>query len=364
MISIKLYHNMLKIGDLIMAEYPHQTQSPFFKSFTPRMGNVGRMWLDTQRREQQARQAQQQAQQPVPWFGAGNTKPTRGMLGQSLSPQPWQAPPQPPQQVQEEVKEENLPDLSTPEAAAEHIQQINQGLPDGVKYEAMDEETQAALQKIQGMQNTVQATPSAPAPTQVQPQTPEVAANHIRQVNRGLPDGVRYEPIDEETKAALEKIQNMQNTQAATTEESTPTPKAIFPTEDIVPQNTPVANLDLLKRLVQDEQNAFQYYQYLSEIAPSEDLQKKLQEISNSCNNRRNTYQQMLQNDFDAKEIQINDTIQFAQGMAIALREETKILDNMAKLIEQSGNDSNLQNMLNKRLIQQTWLQWALLQTK
>ena len=333
-----------------MAEYPHQTQSPFFKSFTPRMGNVGRMWLDTQRREQQARQAQQ-ARQTVPWFGAGNTKPTRGMLGQPLTPQPWHPPPQ----AQEEIVEEDLPDLSTPEAAAEHIQQINQGLPDGVKYEAMDEETQAALRKIQGMQNTAQTPP--PVPTQ--PQTPEVAATHIQQVNRGLPDGVRYEPIDEETKAALEKIQGMQNTPPAMPEENLPALQEVA-----APQSRPNTNADLLKRLVQDEQNAYQYYQYLSEIAPSEDLQKKLQEISQSCNNRRNTYRQMLQNDFDVKEIQVNNSIQFAQGMEIAVREETKILDNMAKLIEQSESDSNLQNMLNKRLIQQNWLQWALLQTK
>jgi len=342
-----------------MPEYPHQTQSPFFKSFTPRMGNVGRMWLDTQRREQQARQAQQQAQQTVPWFGAGNTKPTKGMLGQPLTPQPWQPPPQ----VQEEIVEEDLPDLSTPEAAAEHIQQINQGLPDGVRYEAMDEETQAALQKIQGGQTIEQATPQTPVPSppvQVQQQTPEIAANHIQQVNRGLPDGVRYEPIDDETKAALQKIQNMQNTA-----ETPPAQEAVQPvSEPVTRENTLHQSADLLKRLLQDEQNALQYYQYLSEIAPSEDLQKKLQEISQSCNGRSNTYRQMLQDDFNAREIEINDSIQFAQGMAIALREETKILDNMAKLIEQSGNDSNLQNMLNKRLIQQTWLQWVLLQAK
>ena len=340
-----------------MAEYPHQTQSPFFKTFAPRMGNVGRMWLNVQnqQREQQARQSQQ-AQQTVPWFGAGNTRPTKGMLGQPLTPQPWQPEPF----VQEAIVQEDLPDLSSPEAAAEHIQQINLDLPDGVRYEAMNEETQVALQKIQGAQAVTQPPPPAPAPTppvQAPPQTPEVAANHIQQVNRGLPDGVRYEPIDEETKAALQKIQAIQN---QNTEETSSEQVEIIPTPDPSPQE----NTSLLKRLIQDEQNAYQFYQYLSEIAPLEDLQKKLQEISRVCHNRRNTYTQMLQDDFNAEEIQINNTIQFAQGIAIALREETKILDNMAKLIEQSGNDSNLQNLLNKRLILQNWLQWALLQTK
>jgi len=414
----------LKIGDLIMADYPHQTQSPFFKTFTPRMGNVGRIWLNTQnqQREQQARQARQ-AQQTVPWFGAGNTKPTRGMLGQPLTPQPWQPEPWHPEPMQNEAKQEDLPDLSSPEAAAGHIQQVNQGLPDGVRYEAIDDETQAALQKIQGMQTVaepplqsltppphVQASPPQTAanqiqqanrglpdgvryepiddetqaalqriqgmqtvaepplqsltpPPQIQARTPQTDASQIQQANRGLPDGVRYEPIDEETKAALQKIQAMQNQS-----NGEPSPKQEEITHqqqaEAAPLPLPSQNTDLLKRLIQDEQNAFQYYQYLSEIAPNEDMQKKLQEISQSCNSRHNIYMQMHQDDFSAKEIKINDSIQFAQGMAIALREETKILDNMAKLIEQSESNPNLQNMLNKRLIQQTWLQWALLQTK
>jgi len=344
-----------------MAEFPHQTQSPFFKSFTPRMGNVGRMWLNTQRqqREEQARQAQQ-AQQTVPWFGAGNTRPTKGMLGQPLSPQPWQPPPQ----VQAQEEAEDSPDLSTPEAMAEHIQHINQDLPDGVRYEAMDEETQAALQKIQGTQSITESPPQAPQqppPPQMQARTPESAAGQIQQANRGLPDGVRYEPIDEETKAALQKIQAMQN--AAQEEETPPVPETPTPEIAVTP-TTPSSDTDLLKRLAQDEQNAFQYYQYLSQIAPNEDMQKKLQEISQSCNSRQNIFKQMLQDDFDVKEIRINDSIQFTQGMAIAIREETKILDNMARLIEQSKGDSNLQNMLNKRLIQQNWLQWALFQSQ
>jgi len=69
-----------------MAAYNRQNQSPFFKTFAPRRGNVGQMWQSIQNHQRE----QMQAQARVPWFGAGNSRDTRGMLGQPLPPQPWQ----------------------------------------------------------------------------------------------------------------------------------------------------------------------------------------------------------------------------------------------------------------------------------
>jgi len=182
-------------------------------------------------------------------------------------------------------------------------------------------------------------------PVPVPAETPQSSAERFRQANRGLPDGVRFEPIDDETKAALEKLGKAP---AAETEE----PQIETQNDECIP---------LLERLIQDERNASLFYAYLSGIAPSEEHKHAIQEISRECENRSRQYNQILQSrhnrSFDAKEPQINMTMSFSQGVQVAITEERKILEAMAALIESLEDAQTVQNMLNKRLIKLSFLQ-------
>ena len=279
-------------GDQIMAGYPQS--SPFFRTFAPRKGNVGQMWQSAMEAQKAAEPARP-SYPTVPWFGAGNS---RGMLGQPLqeNPSPWQA------------------------------------------------------------QQLAQIPQPPPEPELQPPPTPETAAARIQQVNRTLPDGVRYEPIDEETWAALRKMQKSQMEEqkqkdAQKKEETKVSPTSTAPSNAApveaasqvhAPPTESIPGQALLESLIQDERNASIFYEHLSKSASSNEIISTLQEISKASNSRHSFYQRMLEEVYDGsyevRDIIIKANIPFRQGIQIALREEAKIMLSMTKLIDQSDN--------------------------
>ena len=241
------------------------------------------------------------------------------------------------------------------------------GLP--VVQEAMS--TQINWSAVQ--QASVPKSPQMLEP--IEPPAPEDAAQRFRQVNRGLPDGVRFEPLDDETKAALERLGKIQE-EAVEEEvrEEVREAKAIAPPRAPVPQPVPTPpvlvsqestkSAEVLERLIQDERNASIYYQGLSGIAPAEDMQASLQAIAKDCEAWRGQYQQILQKlhekTFEPKNTTINVTVQFDRGVEMAASEERKILESMAELIdhlEDRDSAKVMQNLINKRMIRLSWLQ-------
>ncbi|MCL2421652.1 MAG: hypothetical protein FWD03_07335 [Defluviitaleaceae bacterium] len=252
------------------------------------------------------------------------------------------------------------------------------------------------------MPQVPQPMQSAPAQPDSQPLPPQTAAERFRQVNRGLPDGVTFEPLDEETKAALQKL-GMAPSQSPQTPSSPPSPPQTppvpatpssmpFPSGPIPPmpmtatpitpkpetsniQETPAMSSPesaaLLEQIIQDERNASIFYQHLSGISPSGEFQESLQGIARDCESHTTQLRQLLQKThgrpFEPKNTPINTTVGFAQGVQMAVNEERKVLDTMAKLIDQLADSSDkyaVQNLLNKRMIRLNWLQWAMFQAK
>jgi hypothetical protein len=266
---------------------------------------------------------------------------------------------------------QNMPTFPTdapPLALADRFQQINQSLPDGVHFEPLDDDIKSELRTREGrppvMPSPLSTNPAAPAmpPMPAPPVAPPSPAERFHQANRSLPDGVRYEPLDEETQAILRTMGKMPSAPPS------PPPAVALeaPVEAVkpatLPQENPSSKVDLLTRIIQDERNASVFYQHLADIAPQSDFQAILREMAMDCQSRIPQYQALLESPFTPKDTPINTQIGFGQGIEMAVGEERRFLSDMAALLDTLSSDDaqNLQNLLNKRMISFNGLQWVL----
>ena len=343
---------------------PTINRSPFFKTFnSQRLGNASRR-----------RPTQRELVSANPDPGDLQHYPMlRGMLAQSRPGRPMHHSPMPP------VSE------ATPPQRAQALHHLSQSL----------------ANPVPNMQ------PRHDVPPTPEPPSPSTAAERFQQMNRSLPDGVRFEPLDEETKAALQKLRRAAPAPSPTPSSTSQTPIApaatpassavqmpmpsSIPAPPQMPAETvhqnisapkPIAGAShaenqmpspesaaLLEKLIQDERNAMLFYQYLSGISPTADFRDNLHGIARDCEVRHSHYQQILQNihgrAFEAKNTPINTLVDFDKGVEVAILEERRILETMAELIDQLGHKSgSLQNMVNRRMIRLNWLQWALFHQK
>lgn len=389
-----------------MADYPSLSRSPFFKTFIQgqpgqpgqsgqagQAGQTGR--AGSNNRVRSTRRASR---------SAGRAGGTGGGLRhypfQAIQPIQQAIPPQRPMASMQQAMPPQSP--MTP---------MQQPMPPQSPMLAHSSIDPAVLMAAHPPQTPV--TPSAPlAPPE--PLAPQVAAQRFQQVNKGLPDGVKFEPMDEETKTAL-KMLGMTPSQPATATPEAPAPATPAPAEPVQttgPQQmqqvqqtqqmqqtqqlqqphqlqqaqqvqaspTPQASsqsVTLLEKLIQDERNASIYYQHLSTIAPTDTAKTALQDIVKECEGRLSSFHGILKDsynrEFEPKNTAINTSTGFSQGVGVAVSEERKILEAMADLIgqlnvpgasqvsqvSQVSQANQIQNMLNKRMIRHNWLQWA-----
>ena len=328
-----------------MAEYPRLTQSPFFRTFTGknpplmrRPSPMGWRQSEAQRRFQKEAQARELKNYPLMAGLLSQPGPQQAFgvtNDQSASPEQQHAPPLPAE-----------PAELDPRQAAERIMKINQGLPDGVRFEPMDDEVMTAMRGL-----SKEAPAPKPGSHLASPAPPPTPAKQKK-----LPDGVRYEPLDDETMALLKKMGK-----------DIPSPAAPELQATSPPSVSPPESAKLLENLIQDERNSSVFYQYLSGIAPSGSFRDALQKAAKDCDNHCIQYQQMLENlynrDYKPKNTAVNTNTGFDRGVEMAVLEEKKILESMTNLIDHLENEAGsytLQNLLNKRMIRLNWLQWAM----
>ena len=372
---------------LIMTEYPHLNRSPFFNTFTNRRsGNVNQNRQHTLRQNTNRDAAEPRHLQHYALLRSLASHPQRPRQQGTSPQQPYIPRNIMPQDSQSnnfseanEYREEH-----NPQQIAERIQQINSGLPDGVRFEPLDNETKVILQNM-GKENSTHnnshnenhneppaiakpPVPNIPKNTPVKPNIPS---------NRGLPDGVRYEPIDE---ATMDILKNMGKSAPTNKTPSPSVPRTIDapnlinssptrPAASEAKESTalpPSKSIELLEQLIQDESNASIYYQYLAGIAPNE-IKEDLQNISKECNKWSSHHQQVLQKlhgrFYDPKDARINTEIGFSPGIEVAIIEERKILETMTELmdlLENNADSHSLQKLINRRMIRLNWLQWAI----
>jgi len=229
--------------------------------------------------------------------------------------------------------------------------------------------------------NRFQTAPQAMRPHTQQQATPERAAEQFRRVNKSLPDGVRYEPLDEETVRLLRdnghlseqpQSQPMQQMTAPQQVQITDTRTPMIPQPQIpsfvteappVPPPPSISPLSpeiagIFELLAQDERNAQVFYGHFSRNAPNPEVKEALAGISKECGIRLRQYAGLLVQHFNRQffpeETEINIGIKFADAISLALLEENKSLIILAELLDKVGGtnaEKEVQRILSKKII-------------
>ena len=236
-----------------------------------------------------------------------------------------------------------------------------------------------------------------------QPVTPEDAVQFFRKANKGLPDGVRYEPLDDTTMRLLrenghlppapdvpqgagQQVQTPPQLQpqspvsmpgAAARPPSLPQmpPGPMPATPWSAPQNpgtilgaspppspavTPESQhiVKMMEGLIQDERNAHIFYSNLAKIAPERSMELSLSDIASDSSmhisNFSHTLLKQFGHGFAPVEVEINTGLGLKDALALALTEENKSLRKLTEVLEKVANTESekvIQRAINKKIV-------------
>jgi len=236
------------------------------------------------------------------------------------------------------------------------------------------------MQGMQGLQNQqgmhgMQSQQNMPVP-------PTVAAAEFRRVNKGLPDGVRYEPLDDQTMKLLQDnghipkppanpaapsppAQNMSAPQMHQPPPMIPLPLTpMSPAPQALPAPPKTITLlseeiaHTLEDLSQDERNAHVFYSHFSENASNDSLKQALDTLAKDSETRLKQYINLIATHFDRqytpRETEINTNLSIAEAINLALTEENKALVTLGNLLDQAANteaESSISRIISRKLI-------------
>jgi len=242
--------------------------------------------------------------------------------------------------------------------------------------------------------------------TPPQPPSPEQAAQHFRRTNRGLPDGVRYEPLDDDTMRLLRdnghlppappqlQTDPLTGTQPQTSPLVAPQPQA-NPLAGVQPQTNPLvvpqpqANplagtqpqasppaspnppapqpsaapktqqlTNIMEELIQDERNAHVFYSHLSKTATLKPMAEALSNIASDNTKHTQKFTHILttqfNHNFEPAQAEINTGLEPKEALTLALEEENRSLRVLAELLEGITNaesQKTIQHVLNKKIV-------------
>jgi hypothetical protein len=211
---------------------------------------------------------------------------------------------------------------------------------------------------MQNLLNTAQKMPQNPGfPAPMNPAPPEKAAEQFHNMNKNLPDGVRYEPLDEDTMRILrQKIGKTQNPPQARNEPPSPAPPAM-PAPPVhtpmipPPQIFPAEAAEILKKLAQDERNANIFY---SRFAKKESFAVLAKDSKARYEQITALLMQHFEIYFTPLETEINTEMKLSEAVALAISEENKgllVLGNLLELLADTAAEKPLLRILNKKII-------------
>ncbi|MCL2378232.1 MAG: hypothetical protein FWC77_03805 [Defluviitaleaceae bacterium] len=247
--------------------------------------------------------------------------------------------------------------------------------------------------------------PRAQAGLQPQPPSPEQAVQQFQRANKGLPDGVRYEPLDENTMRLLRENghlpplpqdSNPEHAAAAPMPQASnpgsmaAAPQAFNPGHMAAPPQAsspghmaavpvpqvpnlghmatasqssattppPQSIINIIEELIQDERNANIFYSHLSKSAAEKSIAAALADIANDNTKHTHSFTRILANQFNSKfvpaEAEINTALELKDALALALEEENKTLRALAELSEGIANAESekiIQRIINKKIM-------------
>jgi len=272
----------------------------------------------------------------------GSAKPVSPLTPSRANPLPSNRPtnPLPPQQRQNPLQQFTNPRQQPPHPPMQHMPsgQMPHHTP---QHPFQQPHIPSAIFPNQTQQQHPTPPPQNRQQAQVQaqasaPPTPQNAAEQFRRMNKNLPDGVKYEPLDDETMRIL-KMAQLSAQGAPNTPQSAPQIKEVPPSPSI-----PVIPPEIAKSietLTQDEYNAQVFYTGISQNVSNEATKKSLTELAKDCEARHKKYTQMLKMHFDIEftpaEKEINTSLPFSNAISLALSEESKTLSTLCSLLGQ-----------------------------
>jgi len=313
-----------------------------------------------------------------------------GELLTFVKPKPLPIPMQQTQQTQQ-AQQENMP-VPFPPPSLPFPQQAVPFPPPSLPFPQQVQQSQQVqqAQQVQQIQQTAQPSqmlpplPSMPlvspiplAPSMPLPansDNPEQAAAQFTRVNSGLPDGVRFEPLDTETMRILQQ-------HAARNDVSEGSPSAASPVISTIPVAPPsmpapptMSHMpskpqpqqvqilsdeatEILRSLAQNERNASIFYTHFAENT-SKDVSEVFSALVRDSKARLVQFAAFLPA-FIPQETEINIELQLAEAINLALSEEGKgliTLGNLLELVVDTPAEQPISRMVNKKIIGQQLL--------
>ena len=208
-----------------------------------------------------------------------------------------------------------------------------------------------------------QAVPQLPPPMIPQSAPPEKAAEQFRRMNSSLPDGVRYEPLDDETMRILKGAAKASDVKPAPQKQSAnppvaapePRPAAFSAPapQPLAPESAlPAESAEILKRIAQDERNASVFYAHFANANESFAV------LAKDSKARFALYVKLLaenfHEDFAPQETEINTSIEISGAVVLAIAEENKGLIALGNLLDTAADtpaEKLLGRALNRKII-------------
>ncbi|MCL2527451.1 MAG: hypothetical protein FWE42_03450 [Defluviitaleaceae bacterium] len=208
------------------------------------------------------------------------------------------------------------------------------------------------------------AQATGPAPASPQQSSPEQAAQQFRRVNQTLPDGVRYEPLDDDTMRLLRDNGHLPAEPAPAPAPVITPPPAIPPVAappHIVeePPKTHTKDDGLVKTiegLIQDERNAHVFYSSLAASVTIVSISSALTDIARDCQHHTQQLTQLLANHYGSsfvpEEAAINTGMELQRALTLALVEENKSLRVLTELsVNNTESEKVIQRIINKKIV-------------
>jgi len=288
--------------------------------------------------------------------------------------QPLQQMPYPQQNFQQNVQypqqnvqhpQQNAQPLP-PQQAADQFRRVNKSLPDGVRYEPLDDETMRLLRDNGHLPDVAQQqTQTQRIPPQAHPQTAQAThqlqeqPQHINTRTPMVPQSQLPEEFNSQLPPMIPQPQvppEFSNSQMIPPSQSASEFSSMLNTESFKPL-TPEVSITL-EALAQDERNGQVFYGHFSRLAPNAEIKEALAGLSKDCGARLRQYAGMLADHFKRQffpeETEINTNMEYKKALELALLEENKALVSVANLLEQVSDTSiekTIQRMLCKKII-------------
>jgi len=194
---------------------------------------------------------------------------------------------------------------------------------------------------------------------------PERAAEQFSRINKGLPDGVQYEPLDEQTLKLLRE----RNQAVAPPTAKLPAPPMQLPTTpSMLPDNQPnnpsvsfggispeIAKT--IEGLSQNSRNAQIFYGHMAKIAPDDAAERVFNALSMECKAQIEQYNAVLAKYFNRaftpNESEINTLLPYDKALSLALTEENKAIGVLSGLLydfTDAEAERMLQRIINKKI--------------